>query len=272
MLERLAGGAGGDSLYTRGRALYMYTHNAAVLGFAGRGTGANAGGGGAAYREAIQSGGGNCQAGPNAVCNLYSVTVSGATLTEATAERRQYPSYWSSVHAADGLTIRQRKFITHNNVAVTVLEITNLSAQPTTRTITATTPSWVTQSTSADGTERVGTFNTRYNLTTISTRFSGEGFTASGNNLVRTIELGAGASVILKLQLGAIAGEIPESGPEYERYRDHEPQQAWRTHLAEYNRWWVDNVPYIDVPDDNIKKMSVYRTCLLYTSPSPRDS
>jgi hypothetical protein len=86
MLERLAGGgAGGDTLFTRGRALYMYTHNAAVLGFAGRGTGANAGGGGAAYREAIQNGGNNCQAGPNATCNLYSVTVSDVTLTEATA-------------------------------------------------------------------------------------------------------------------------------------------------------------------------------------------
>jgi hypothetical protein len=262
MLERQAGGSGDSTLYTRGRALYMYTHNPAVLGFAGQGTGANVGGGGAAYREAIQIGGNNCRPGPDAPCNLYSVTVSDATLTEATAERRQYPSHWSSVHTAGGLTVHQRKFITHNNVAVTVLEITNLSAQPTTRTITAATPSWVTQSASADGTERIGSFSTHYDLTTVSTRFSGDGFTASGNNLVRTIELGAGASVIVKLQLGAIAAEIPESGPEYERYRAYEPQQAWRTQLAEYNRWWVDNVPYIDVPDDNIKKMSVYRTFL----------
>jgi hypothetical protein len=262
MLERQAGASGDNTLYTRGRALYMYTHNPAVLGFAGQGTGANIGGGGAAYREAIQIGGNTCRGGADALCNLYSVTVSDTTLTEVTAERRQYPSYWSSVHAADGVTVHQRKFITQNNVAVTVLDITNLSAQPTSRTITATTPSWVTQAASADGTERVGTFNTHYNLTTVSTRFSGDGFTASGNNLVRTIELGAGASVTVKLQLGAIAGEIPESGPEYERYRDYEPLRAWRTQLAEYNRWWVDNVPFIDVADDNIKKMSVYRTFL----------
>jgi hypothetical protein len=262
MLERQAGGSGGNTLYTKGRALYMYTHNPGVLGFAGQGTGANAAGGGAAYREAVQNGGNNCQAGTGALCNLYSVTVSSATFAEATAERRQYPSHWSSVHAAQGLTVRQRKFITHNNVAVTILEITNLSAQPTTRTVTATTPGWVTQSASADGTERIGTFNARYNLTTVSTRFSGEGFTASGNNLVRTIEVRPGESTIVKLQLGAIAAEIPESGPEYERYRDYEPLQAWRTHLAEYNRWWVDNVPYIDVPDDNVKKMAFYRTFL----------
>src|SRR5262249_43089935 len=137
-----------------------------------------------------------------------------------------------------------------------------LGDQPTTRTITATTPSWVTQSASADGSERIGTFSTRYNLTTVSTRFSGTGFTASGNGLVRTLDVNPGESVILKLQLGAIAEEIPESGPEYERYRDYEPLQAWRTQLAEYNQWWVDNVAYIDVPDDNIKKMSFYRTFL----------
>jgi hypothetical protein len=260
MLERQAGGSGGNTLYTRGRALYMYTHNAAVLGFAGQGTGANIGGGGAAYREAIQVG--NCPAGANSICNLYSVTVSDAALVETAAERRQYPSHWSSVHTGGGVTVRQRKFITHNNVAVTVLEIANLTAQPTTRTITATTPSWVTQSASADGTERIGSFSTHYDLTTVATRFSGDGFTASGNNLVRTVEIGAGASVVVKLQLGAIAAEIPESGPEYERYRGYPPQKAWRTQLAEYNQWWVDNVPYIDAPDDNIKKMSVYRTFL----------
>ena len=189
MLERLAGGSGGDSLYTRGRALYMYTHNAGVLGFGGRGTGANAGGGGAAYREAIQVGGASCQAGPNATCNLYSVTVCGAALTETTAQRRQYPSYWSSVHEGGGVSVHQRKFITHNNVAVTVLEIANIGALSTTCTVTAATPSWVTQSSSADGTERVGTFSTRYNLTTVSTRFSGDGFTVSGNNLVRSLAL-----------------------------------------------------------------------------------
>ena len=55
MLERQAAGSDDTALFTRGRALYMYTHNPAVLGFAGQGTGANVGGGGAAYREAIQN-------------------------------------------------------------------------------------------------------------------------------------------------------------------------------------------------------------------------
>ena len=53
MLERPAGGNGGNALYTKGSALFMYTHTPNVLGFAGQGTGANQGGGGFGYREPI---------------------------------------------------------------------------------------------------------------------------------------------------------------------------------------------------------------------------
>lgn len=252
ILERPAGGSGGDQLYTKGRALYMYTHDEDELGFAGSGTGANQGGGGFAYREAISSG----------VTDLYTVDIEGADLDEDSAERQQFPSHWSSVHTGGGLSVDQRKFITLNNVAVTILDITNTGDEATTRTLTAGTPAVVTQSTSADGTERTGSFTTRYGLTTVSTRFSGEGFTASSSDLVREITLDPGETVTVKLQLGAIAAEIPESGPEYERYRGYDAGTAFRTQLAEYNQWWVDNVPYIDVPDENIKKMSYYRTFL----------
>jgi hypothetical protein len=252
VLERPAGGNGGNSLYTKGSALYMYTHQPATLGFAGTGTGANQGGGGFAYREAISAG----------VTNLYTVAISDTALTEDTAQRRQYPSHWSSVHTGASLRVQQRKFITHNNVAVTLLDITNTGTTPTTRVVTAATPGVVTQATSADGTERTGSFNTRYNTTTVSTRLSGSGFTASGNALARTITLEPGASAALKLQLGAITTEIAASGPEYERYRAYDSETAFRTQLAEYNSWWAENVPFIDVPDENIEKMSYYRTFL----------
>ena len=158
-----AGGAGERALYTKGSALFMYSHSATILGFAGQGTGANQGGGGFGYREPIA---GN-------VTNLYTVTVSGDALAEQAADRRQYPSHWSSVHTGGGLRVDQRKFITENNVAVTILTLSNTGGEQTTRTITAGTPNAVTQS--FDGDERVGSFNTRYNLTTVSTRLSGEG-------------------------------------------------------------------------------------------------
>jgi Concanavalin A-like lectin/glucanases superfamily len=252
ILERPAGGNGGNALYTKGRALYMVTHNPNTLGFAGQGTSANQGGGGFGYREAIT----------NANTALYTIAIGGVTLAEDTAARRQYPSHWSSVHAAAGLRVDQRKFITHNNTAVTVLTLTNTGTAPASWTLTASTPASVTQATSPDGTERTGQFNARYNVTTVSTRLSGDGFTTSGTALARTVALDAGASITMKLQLGAIAAEIPESGPEYERYRAYDPETAVLTQLAEYNRWWVDNVPYIDVPDANVSKMSWYRTFL----------
>src|SRR5262245_27418626 len=161
VLERPAGGTGGGngatSLYTKGRALYMYNHNPAVLGFVGEnGGGANQGGRGFAYREAVNS------SGNAAATALYTVTISGGALTEQQAERHQFPSHWSSVHTGTGLSVLQRKFITENNVAVTVLTLANTDSAPTSRTITATTPGVVTQQTSADGTERTGAFNTRY--------------------------------------------------------------------------------------------------------------
>ena len=30
--------------------------------------------------------------------------------------------------------------------------------------------------------------------------------------------------------------------------------------MREYNRFWVDNVPYLDLPDKNVEKISYYRT------------
>jgi hypothetical protein len=250
VLERPAGGNGGNSLYTKGSALFMYTHNPNTLGFGGQGTGANQGGGGFGYREPIAG----------ATTALYTVAISGGALAEQTADRRQYPSHWSSVHAGTDLRVDQRKFITENNVAVTILTLTNTGSEATTRTITAATPGAVTQT--FDGNERVGSFNTRYNLTTVSTRLSGEGFTPSGTSLVRDVTLQPNESVTVKLQLGAIAAELPASATDYQRYRDLGANDAFRTHLAEYNRWWAENVPYIDLPDENVEKMSWYRTFL----------
>ena len=238
------------ALYTKGSALFMYTHNAGTLGFAGQGTGANQGGGGFGYREPIASG----------VTNLYTVSVSDAALTEQVDQRRQSPSHWFSVHTGGGLQVDQTKFITENNVAVTILKLTNTGSEATTRTITAGTPGVVTQS--FDGNERIGTFNTRYNVTTVNARLSGEGFTPSGNNLAREVTIQPAGSVTVKLQLGAITSEIAASATDYQRYRDLGASDALRTHLAEYNQWWADNVPYIDVPDENVEKMAWYRTFL----------
>jgi hypothetical protein len=227
-------------LYTRGRALYMYTHQAGPLGFAG----------GYAYRERPT---GNNQ-------SLFTVAVQGTTLTETTASRRQYPSHWSSVHEAPGLRVAQRKFITHENVAVTVLTLTNTGTEPTTRTLVAGSP--IATMPATLGSELTGTVTARYGLTTVTPRLSGDGFAVSGTSLTRTITLDPGQSTTLKVLLGATTKELPGSSADYERYRGYDPETAFATHVRDYNRWWVDNVPYLDVPDQNVKKMAYYRTFL----------
>jgi len=226
-------------LFTRGRALYMYTYSPGTLGFAG----------GYAYRERPS---GNDQ-------NLYTLSVSGGGLSENTSQRVQYPSHASQLFTRSGLSVLQRKFITYNNVAVVVLTLTNTGGSSTNVTVTASSPIATSPS---GGTELTGTVNLRYGLSTIFPRLSGDGFTTSGSSLTRTVSLSGGQSTTLKLQLGALANEIPASATDYQRYRGYNAQTAFQTHLREYNEWWVDNVPYIDIPDQNIKKMSYYRTFL----------
>ncbi len=227
-----------SSLFTRGRALYMYTHRAGTLGFSG----------GYAYRERPT---GSSQ-------DLYTITAPGVALTEDTAQRVNYPSYFTSVYDGGGLSITEKKFITDNNVAVTDLTVTNTTGSPITQALTASSPIALTPS--ADGTELTGTVIARYALTTLFPRFSGDGFTVSGTSLTRSITLDAGDSVSLKVQMGVITSELPDSATEYQRYRAYDPNTAWLTQMREYNKFWVDNVPYVDIPDQNVKKMSYYRT------------
>jgi Concanavalin A-like lectin/glucanases superfamily/F5/8 type C domain len=247
LLARPFSASDSTSLMTRGRALYMYTHNPSVLGFAGRGTGAN-GGGGYAYRQPPT-------AGP--AVNLYTVTLSSGALTEDTSQRVQYPSYFSAVFSSPGLTVGEKKFITGNDVAVTDLTLTNTGSAAQSITLTATSP--ITTAPSADGSELTGTVSLRYALSTFQARMSGDGFTASGTGLTRTVSIDPGASVSLKVQLGSISGDIPASAADYQRYRGYDANAAWLTQMLEYNAFWVDNVPYLDIPDKNVEKISYYR-------------
>src|SRR5699024_7190845 len=69
ILER-NGQEGGTDLFTRGRALYMFTHQPSDLGF----------GGGYAYREMPT---GSEQ-------DMYTISISDASFSEVTSERTQY--------------------------------------------------------------------------------------------------------------------------------------------------------------------------------------
>ena len=228
--------AGETTLFTRGRALYMYTHQPQTLGFAG----------GYAYRERPT---GASQA-------LYTVTIPGTTLTETTSARMQFPSYFSGTFTGGGLSVEETKFITNNNTAVTELKLTNTGTEATTKTVSIQSP----VATTAAGSELTGSVTIRYGLTTITPRLSASGFTVNGTALTRDVALDPGASTTVKVQMGMLASELPESETEYQRYKDYDAATALATQKREYNQFWADNVPYVDIPNDNVKKISYYRT------------
>jgi hypothetical protein len=82
LLARSGNDPAGPWLMSRGRALFMKTHDPAVLGFGGH----------VAYWESIDD------------RNAYSVAVSPGTFTEQVSQRRQTPSHWKSVHTGGSIT------------------------------------------------------------------------------------------------------------------------------------------------------------------------
>lgn len=95
-------GADGNSyLFTRGRAMYMYTHTPGSLGFVGD----------AAYWDST---------GKNGFTIGVSLDGVEQRMREDASQRKQTPSYFTTVFSnADGtVTITETKYITYNNVMV----------------------------------------------------------------------------------------------------------------------------------------------------------
>jgi len=225
--------------FTRGRAVFMKTHTPTGLGWRGD----------TAYGETTGKG--------DAFAYTVQVDGSNVTMTEQSAQRRQTPSYFFSVFTGGGITIKQTKFITDANVMVANIEVSGAAAHSVK--LTATSP----HATQADGDELVGTLDAFNKITTLYPRLSGDGFTASGASLTRTLAVPAGGAATTKLQLGFITDEISESATQYEDYRALSPAEAFTTQVTAYNQWWVDNLVYLDTPDDNIDKTLFYRWWLM---------
>ncbi|NUP83879.1 MAG: hypothetical protein HOV96_40770 [Nonomuraea sp.] len=237
LLSRTGNDPAGTWLMSRGRALFMKTHTPGTLGFAGQ----------VAYWESISDD------------NAYTIAITPGTFTEQVASRKQAPSHWKSRHTSGSITVDQTKFITENNVAVTNLSITNGGSSATTLQLRATSP----YATTGSGGELTGQVNAKNNLTTIYPRLTGDGFTASGGGLNRSITVAAGATVTAKVVMGFVTNEIPASRTEYDAYAGYSAATAFATHVRAYNLWWAKNVPYIDVPEPAIKKNIYYRWWLM---------
>ncbi len=229
-------------LFTRGRAAYMYTHRPEVPGFVGD----------VAYVH---------KTGHDALFRLQVEGVDAAlALTEDSAQRRQTPSYFSSVYTGAGVRLHLVKFITEQNVAVAEVTLSSTDGVARSLRVRATSP----MATHADGAELIGAFVTHNAITTLFPRLSGDGFAVDGGSLVRRVVVPAtGATPTLKLQLGLVTRELPASLQQYRRIAAQSPQQAYTEHVVAYNRWWADNLPYLQTPESNLDKTLFYRWWLL---------
>lgn len=236
LLARQGNDPAGTWLMTRGRAVFMKTHDPAVIGFGGQ----------VAYWESIDNRG------------AYSISLPG-TFTENASQRVQAPSYWKGLYTSGSLRVEALKFITHNNVAVTNLTVTNTGSSQQSLQLRASSPYTKT----VEGNELTGIVDAKNKLTTVFPRLAGDGFTVSGTDLTRSITVPSGQSVQTKVVMGFVTEEIPASLTEYQSYRAATPAAAHATHVRAYNRWWADNVPYFDVPDPAIKKHIYYRWWLM---------
>ena len=244
------GNADGNTFLTRGRALYMYTSSPSVIGF----------GGNTAYHQPLGRG--------DLVRVLFSNADGSLTTKEDTSKRVNAPSNWSSTYSVgSNLTLDVVKFIHQENVAVTTMTLTNKSAEDQAITVAAdsifaTEPGKVTVN-GAEQTELTGTCSSPAGLTTIYARMTGDGFEAASSDdycwLSRDVTVPASGSVELKVVIAFTTEEIPESTEQYLRFAGLGNLEAVRAQKAEYNLYWAENLPYIDVPKKAVQKAIDYR-------------
>ena len=244
------GNADGNTFLTRGCALYMYTSSPSVIGF----------GGNTAYHQPLGRG--------DLVRVLFSNADGSLTTKEDTSKRVNAPSNWSSTYSVgSNLTLDVVKFIHQENVAVTTMTLTNKSAEDQAITVAAdsifaTEPGKVTVN-GAEQTELTGTCSSPAGLTTIYARMTGDGFEAASSDdycwLSRDVTVPAGGSVELKVVIAFTTEEIPESTEQYLRFAGLGNLEAVRAQKAEYNLYWAENLPYIDVPKKAVQKAIDYR-------------
>ncbi|WP_225221536.1 galactose-binding domain-containing protein [Microbacterium gallinarum] len=243
----VSGTANNTVLQTRGRSLYMRGgSNWGVMGFAGS---AFAG-------------------GPNNLGNFYTVAVPGQTVAEVGAQRFNAPSHAKSrfTIGTTGVVADQRKFITHENAAVTVITFSNPGAEARTFTVRAASP--LATGAGEAGDELVGTrtLTSGANNGLVDTPWStvriglkADGFTRSGANLDREITVPAGGSVDVSVVGALYSDGMPAGREELEQYAELAPAEAFAAGVTEFNRRWAEDIPYIDVPSDAIEKAIVYR-------------
>ncbi len=257
----------GDALMTRGRSLYMFTHDVSVIGF----------GGDPSY----------CQ--PLGRRELMSIELYSGTdrleVTEVPSERVNMPSSWHGTYVSVACRVSLDKFITEENVAVALYEITNTTDAPLTLTVAVSSPfarePWTCYPDNKKRAELRDRLRDRNDLTTLAVRMCAPGgFRHPSRHrgdgepmpwekrpcLFAEITVGAGETYSGDAIIAFTSVEIPEAERDYIRFSalaDASHAEALDTQKREYNEYWHLTVPYIDVPSVAMKKAIDYHFWLL---------
>ncbi len=239
----------GDALMTRGRALYMFTHDPAVIGF----------GGSPSY----------CQPLEREYLMALTLSINGETvdLTENKDERVNAPSHWHSVYECDALTLTLDKYISEENCAVALYKIENRK-ETAEVTVTAKSPfaseRWAIYPDNVEQGELRSRFPSRDALTTITARMTLSCAPRPHHDedaLTSRVTLANGETATGYAIISFTTVENPKSESDYLRFAAecHDIKSALAEQTRIYNEYWHKNVPYIDTPSPSVNKAVDYR-------------
>lgn len=192
----------------------------------------------------------------------YTLEINGkkaSDFTEDKSKRTDYPSYWTSEYTGkadsvvSGLSVVTKRFITENNTAVTILDLTN-----TTNTSKSVEMSMLVPSCNKVNGD-ILTGSARVDYKNLQLKASMDGGKASSRIIKKVIQIPALSTVSQKAQMGFIDPKDSITSNEFTTYYGYTPDKAFTTQLKTYNYWWVENIPSVWVPDEYIQKMIAYR-------------
>ncbi len=258
----------GDALMTRGRSLYMFTHDVSVIGF----------GGDPSYCQPL---------GKRELMSLEFFLGSEKLEFEEIPERRiNMPSAWHGEYVCGDFTVKTDKFITEENCAVLLYTFKNGSNATVTVTAAAFSPfahePWAVYPGNKIRGELRGRLRDRSDLTTVKARMSASGTSRPSRHrrdaetelmpwqkrpcLYKEITVGAGETASGDAIIAFTSDEIPGAERDYLRFAelaDKSHASALETQKREYNEYWHRVIPYIDVPSAAMKKAIDYHFWLL---------
>ncbi len=132
------------------------------------------------------------------------------------------------------------KYISPDDCAVVILQVNNTGTANAVVSVNATS-----NVTTASGNTLVGTA-AGFPITVMGDA----GFTANGNNLVRTETLAPGATAEYRIVM-SMSEDSKES-----YFTDATPLE---TQKETFHQWFIDTIPYLDVPDEQIKQIYYFR-------------